>query len=454
MRMRNAQPPFVRMAMRLWSALVRSGGPPDLMAQAYVVNVFSLLAFLSLMVFGLLQILSEHDPRLGCLELAGSGAILLNGIGLRMTHKVSLARDLLLLSILAFLVVMLVSGGTQGTGVFWFFVFPVSAFFLAGKRRGLYWMGGLLATTLLLGLLKQAGSVTLAYNFVQVRQLLVSVAVVAAGMYTYQHAREQAETQIRREQQEIDRAKNEFLALASHQLRTPISAISWYSEMLLHGDGGALSSDQQEYVQQVHESNQRSADIVDAIITVSNLQGHSIVLHTGSVDVPALCREVLQHQLAGLRQAKDLQIHQHYEANLPKLHADEALVRTIVQNLCSNAIKYTPAGGQVTINVARDSEILAPGSRGSLRLTVTDTGYGIPQNQQHKVFAKLFRATNIKVKDTDGTGLGLYIVKAILEQTGGRIRFESAENKGSTFTVLLPLEGMRARANATGAAHV
>jgi signal transduction histidine kinase len=105
-----------------------------------------------------------------------------------------------------------------------------------------------------------------------------------------------------------------------------------------------------------------------------------------------------------------------------------------MRNLISNAIKYTPNGGKIEIAASHDEKFV--------RIAVSDNGYGIPKNEQNKIFAKLFRASNIKIKDTDGTGLGLFIVKAILEQVGGQITFESEENEGSTFTVLLPAAGM------------
>ncbi|HSX28903.1 MAG TPA: HAMP domain-containing sensor histidine kinase [Candidatus Saccharimonadales bacterium] len=410
--------------------------------QLSIVNLFSALAFLSLALFGLLEIYAEHKQQLGLIELAGSGAVALNVIGLRVTRNVDLARDLLLLSILSFLLVMLVSGGTQGTGIFWYFVFPVSAFFLAGKKRGAYWMLALVSATLVLGGLASQHKIVVPYSFVVVRQLMVSVSIVAIGIYAYEQAREKAEQQIYKERIALDTAKNEFLALASHQLRTPISAISWFTEMLLHGDAGTLNDTQQDYITQVYQSNQRSAAIVDAIITVSSLQTGTLATHLEPIDLVVLCRRVVRDQKKGMPQAEEVHITEHYTPNLPTVHGDAALMRIIVKNLFSNALKYTPSGGNVTVTVDKVKDALTVTSRGSLRITVADTGYGIPKSQQPKIFAKLFRATNIKAKDTDGTGLGLYIVKAILTQVGGRISFVSEENKGSTFTVLLPLEGM------------
>lgn len=409
---------------------------------SYTLNVFSLMAFAALVLFGTLQILTEHDAMLGLTEIIGGGIIALNVFILRMSHNVDLARDLLLFIILAFLIVMLITGGTEGTGILWFFTFPVATYFLAGKRRGTYWMLTLLLAVIAILVLVNAEIMTIAYSFVTVRQLLITLAVVGGGMYAYQQAREGVEWQLRREQEAVDTAKNEFLALASHQLRTPVSAIKWFSEMLLHGDAGKLSKDQREYVLQVYTSNQRSAAIIDAIITISDLHTGTISTRFEIVDIAHLCHRMLKAQTTDSLLAGKLHIEEQYDESLPKLQCDVGLMQTIMQNLFSNAIKYTPAGGHIIVATERSEHKCNPKSQGSVAISVSDTGYGIPKNEQDKIFTQLFRATNIKAKDTDGTGLGLYIVKAILGRVGGDVLFESEEKKGSIFTIMLPLEGM------------
>lgn len=438
---------------RMWDAFAQRGTESATrQSQLFIINIFSVLAFFALGVFGLLQIVVEGQPALGYLELFGSGIVALNMVGLRLSHNIALARNLLLLCMLVYLMVMLMTGGTQGTGVFWFFMFPISAFFLTGKRQGLYWMAGLVIATLAFLLLDMAGAINLPYSPLTIRQLLISVLVVSVGIYFYELAREGMERQIRREQDDLDKAKNEFLSLASHQLRTPIAAISWFSEMMLHGDTGKLHTAQKDYLTQIYDSNQRSVAIVDAMITVSNLQSGALAMHLEATDVAALCRRIVKGQKESFAKAKQLKVTEHY-ATLPKLTCDPSLMRTIVQNLLSNAFKYTPEGGEVTVTAERSAKRLTFDSKGSIQITIADTGYGIPKNQQGKIFAKLFRASNIKAKDTDGTGLGLYIVKTILEQVGGKIDFSSEEDKGSTFVVTLPLEGMR-QARSIGGKYV
>ncbi len=444
------------LVLRFWDA-VRGGGASvgDMAArpQLFGLTVFSLLAVVSLAFFGILQATAEHDPRLGYLEAAGACAIGLNALALKATRNINLATHLYLLAVLTFLILMLITGGTRGTGAFWFFVFPVSAFFLAGKKVGLYWMVALILSSLFLLGLATAHIITLAYNVVEIRQLLISVCVVTIGIYAYQQARERSERLIYTERQRLDQAKNEFLALVSHQLRTPISAISWFSEMLLHGDAGTLGKEQRDYITQIYDSNRRSAAIVDAIVTVADLQVRHIQVRLETVDLQALCHGIIQ-ELQQKHGQKNVQIEENYAPSCVKLQCDPALMRTIMRNLISNASKYTPAGGRIVVSVECITETVRPKSQGSVSISVADTGYGIPKSQQHNVFAKLFRASNIKAKDTDGTGLGLYIVKSILDQVGGSIRFESEEGKGSIFTVLLPQEGMRRRITTKGSERV
>jgi len=128
-------------------------------------------------------------------------------------------------------------------------------------------------------------------------------------------------------------------------------------------------------------------------------------------------------------------INKNFEKGLPPINADLNIVRMIFQNLFSNAVKYTPAEGTITLTIKKDGLYAL--------ISVADTGYGIPKNAQPKIFTKMFRADNARVKDPDGTGLGLYIIKETIEKTGGKIWFESKENKGSTFNVAIPLGGMK-----------
>lgn len=240
------------------------------------------------------------------------------------------------------------------------------------------------------------------------------------------------ERDITREKQ-VDKAKTEFVSLASHQLRTPLSTINWYTEMLLNGDAGKLKSEQISYLEEIYRGNQRMVDLVNSLLNVSRLE-----LGTFMVE-PVECnlREVVDSVIGDLKlkikdRKQDFVLN--YDDSLPLIKLDKKLMHMIVENLLSNAVKYTPEKGKISMTVQKVGK--------NFEIIVVDSGLGIPASQQDKIFTKLFRADNVRSTDTEGTGLGLYLVKSILEHSGGNIRFESVENKGTTFFVKLPLSGM------------
>lgn len=245
-------------------------------------------------------------------------------------------------------------------------------------------------------------------------------------------------------EQDLDRAKTEFVSLASHQLRTPLSAINWYAELLLSGDVGELNKKQLPYVREVYEGNQRMIELVNALLDVSRLDLGKLSNSPERVDMKALALS-LEKELKTSIQAKHLRFDKQLPQTLPPVLADPKLLRMIVQNLLSNAVKYTTDNGSVHLAMrkAADSEVVAaklPPTRAYFFMSVADTGYGIPEAQQDKIFSKLFRADNVRALDVEGTGLGLYIVKEVVEKLGGRVWFTSKENAGTIFYVLLPLK--------------
>lgn len=244
-------------------------------------------------------------------------------------------------------------------------------------------------------------------------------------------------------ERELDQAKSEFVSLASHQLRTPLSAINWYSEMLLDQDAGRLSKDQLEYVNEIYEGNQRMIELVDSLLNVSRLEVGKLKNEPQDVSMKELAGS-LEKELQTSIISKKLILTRTIAAKLPHVEADPKLLRMILQNLLSNAVKYTPEKGTVTLTMhtATPEEIRKAHLHGSdfLYISVADNGYGIPKEQQDKIFQKLFRADNVRKMDVEGTGLGLYIVKEVAKKLGGTIWFESAESLGTTFYVVIPLK--------------
>jgi len=242
---------------------------------------------------------------------------------------------------------------------------------------------------------------------------------------------------------EFEHAKGDFVSLASHQLRTPLSAINWYTEMLLDGDMGKLKPDQKTQIQQIYDGNQRMIELVDALLNVSRLSVGKLRNEPQELSVSDAADSILQ-ELAGSIHTKHLSLVRTIPDTQPTISIDPKLMRIILQNLLSNAVKYTPVGGSITLNIAPAPaksihHANLPASAKYILITVADTGYGIPKSQQIHIFEKLYRAENVQRLDVEGTGLGLYIVKEVTEMLGGRIWFESMESVGTTFSVVLPI---------------
>jgi signal transduction histidine kinase len=179
--------------------------------------------------------------------------------------------------------------------------------------------------------------------------------------------------------------------------------------------------------------------LVSALLNVSRIELGTFIVEPEKIDLQKVSQSVLAEVKKSIDDKK-LKIIENYKSEVGKVNADPNLIRIVFQNLVTNAIKYTPEKGTITISIdrvkAKDSD-----QEGYL-IKCADTGYGIPKDQQSKIFTKLFRADNVRDKSIDGTGLGLYIIKSILEHSKGKIWFESELNKGTTFYVFLPREGM------------
>jgi signal transduction histidine kinase len=235
--------------------------------------------------------------------------------------------------------------------------------------------------------------------------------------------------------QAANQAKTEFMSVASHELKIPMTSIKGYAKLLTLGAAGDLSERQKDFLDIISANVDRMDRLVSDLLDVSRIEAGRLRLDMGQVNIHEAIDTVVKSVRAQI-EAKHLALEIDLPPTLPPVRGDQGRVIQILTNLVSNAYKYTPDGGQVQIMVNGQADYA---SSGQLSISVRDTGLGISPEDQQKLFTKFFRAEDPRVRDVPGTGLGLSITKSLIEMHGGEIWFDSEPDHGTTFTFTLPI---------------
>jgi len=244
------------------------------------------------------------------------------------------------------------------------------------------------------------------------------------------------------EEKKLDESRTSFISIASHQLRTPLTSIRWFVEMLMAGDAGPLSKDQKHFVSQIYESADRMIDLVNLLLQIARVEAGRVRIEPARTDFKTVSDSVafsLQAQLNEKEQTIEVKTSRD---PMPLIPMDQEVVWNVIQNLLTNAIRYSPKKGVISVFITDKGDFL--------EYSVKDSGIGIPESQQSRVFEKFFRADNAIREIPEGSGLGLALVKSLVEGWGGKVWFESKEGAGTIFYFTVPIEGMKRKEGEVG----
>lgn len=251
----------------------------------------------------------------------------------------------------------------------------------------------------------------------------------------YAHQRVVSEREIREARDLAEfatRSKSSFIANLSHELRTPLNAVIGFSELMLSGIAGELAAKQHEYVQDIHKSGLYLHGLIGTVLDLSKIEADRLEVKDGQVDMGDVIRDVVE-RVHGAFPHDTLKFSLNVAPVLPKMRADHTMMEQIVTNLLTNAVKFSPDGGQITVGAA-----LNP--RGNLLVTVADQGIGIPKDQIEKVLQPFERTNVSRARAIEGTGLGLPLTKGLVEAHGGTLLIESELGEGTLVTVEFPAD--------------
>lgn len=230
---------------------------------------------------------------------------------------------------------------------------------------------------------------------------------------------------------EANRMKSEFVRIVSHQLRSPLTNLSWAIDSLLAGEKGRVMKSQVEYFRILKENSTRMRELVRDLLLVSRIEEGTLPFKKEPVSLGKTVEGLISKFLP-FAKASNIEIEFKPENNLPQVFIDRHQIEMVIETLLDNAIRYTKGKGSINIYLGR--------KEGELLFRIKDTGIGIPEEDQKYIFKKFFRSKKTKRGEPGGSGLGLFISKSIINKMGGKIWFESEEGKGTTFYFALPIK--------------
>ncbi|MBU0476500.1 HAMP domain-containing histidine kinase [Patescibacteria group bacterium] len=229
---------------------------------------------------------------------------------------------------------------------------------------------------------------------------------------------------------EVARMKSEFVSVVSHQLRAPLSNLKWAVELLMSGRLGEIEEKQIEYFKVLKENSARMAELVSDLLIVSRIETATLPSEKEEVFLEDLIKDLIS-KFEPFATASNVKVSFRVQGSLPQVLADPSQIKIVFENLLDNAIRYVKDKGEIVLKLEGKGE--------NLYFEIRDNGVGIPREDQEHIFQKFFRSKNALRHQTQGTGLGLYISKAIIERSGGKIGFKSQEGAGSIFWFTLPV---------------
>ena len=231
---------------------------------------------------------------------------------------------------------------------------------------------------------------------------------------------------------EANRLKTEFISIVSHQLRSPLSNLKWALEILVSDRFGKIDGKPAEYLQILSDNTKRMGELISSLLIVSRIDQGRLPIHNAEFPLSDLVKEAIA-EFKPIASASNIEIVlETVKPNLPQAFGDSSQLKIVIENFIDNAVRYTKGAGKIVVAIVPKKD--------RLLFSVKDGGVGIPKEDQKHIFQKFFRSGNVLKYQTQGSGLGLYIAKSIVEKSGGKIGFKSEQNKGSTFWFTIPIK--------------